>query len=139
MPAEQVKNRIFASLTYEDPATAIDWLCRAFGFEAHFIVRDDEGRPTHIELRFGPDILMLDPVRDDRALKSPRSLPGQSQFVCLAVDDVDSHFERARAAGASIDSPPFDTHYGARIYTCRDPEGHMWTIGNYWPQNSRSF
>jgi len=133
-----VKNRIFASLTYDDPATAIEWLCRAFGFETNFVAKDDEGRLSHVELRFGPDILMIDPVRDGQGMKSPRSLQAQSQFICLAVDDVDSHFEHARAAGAVIDSSPFDTHYGARIYVCRDPEGHLWTIGNYWPQNSRS-
>jgi uncharacterized glyoxalase superfamily protein PhnB len=138
MATVQANKRIFASLTYENPATATEWLCRAFGFETNFVAKDDEGRPAHVELRFGPDILMLDPARDGQLLKSPRSLPGQSQFICLAVDDVDSHFERARAAGATVDSPPVDTHYGARIYTCRDPEGHVWTIGNYWPQNSRS-
>lgn len=138
MPTEQVKKRIFASLTYDDPAAAIEWLCRAFGFETHLTVKDDEGRLSHIELRFGPDILMVDPVRDGQTMRSPRSLPAQSQFICLAVEDVDSHFESARAAGAKIDRPPFDTHYGARIYTCRDHEGHVWTIGNYWPQNSRS-
>ncbi len=42
------------------------------------------------------------------------------------VDDVDAHFERAKAAGAEIEGPPEDKPYGDRVYGALDPEGHQW-------------
>ena len=51
----------------------------------------------------------------------------------MYVEDVDAHFERARAAGAEITSPPRDTDFGSREYHARDLEGHPWTFGTYRP------
>ena len=42
------------------------------------------------------------------------------------VDDVDADYQRARAAGARIDSEPVDQPYGQREYGARDLEGHRW-------------
>jgi len=44
----------------------------------------------------------------------------------VMVDDVDAHYERARKAGAAIDSPPSEQPYGQREYAARDPEGARW-------------
>jgi uncharacterized glyoxalase superfamily protein PhnB len=46
-----------------------------------------------------------------------------------APADIDAHCERARAAGAEIIMEPEDQFYGDRSYRCRDPEGHIWTVG----------
>jgi uncharacterized glyoxalase superfamily protein PhnB len=40
---------------------------------------------------------------------------------------------RALAAGATIVLPLKDEDYGGRGFTCRDPEGHLWSIGSYDP------
>jgi uncharacterized glyoxalase superfamily protein PhnB len=45
------------------------------------------------------------------------------------VDDVDEHYEQARAAGARLDHPPVDQPYGRREYEARDLEGHRWWFG----------
>ncbi|MEP6908956.1 MAG: VOC family protein [Actinomycetota bacterium] len=42
------------------------------------------------------------------------------------VDDVDAHYERARAAGAEIGMEPTDQPYGDRRYDAEDLEGHDW-------------
>jgi uncharacterized glyoxalase superfamily protein PhnB len=44
----------------------------------------------------------------------------------VQVNDLDAHFERARAAGARIPSEPHDEPYGERIYRAEDLEGHRW-------------
>jgi uncharacterized protein (TIGR03067 family) len=44
------------------------------------------------------------------------------------VDDVDRHFERAKAEGATIVSEPQDGFWGGRTYRVLDPEGHRWEI-----------
>ena len=53
-------------------------------------------------------------------------------FDCYVVtDDVDKLHERAVAAGAEIVRAPFDTDYGSRDFTARDPEGNLWAFGTY--------
>jgi uncharacterized glyoxalase superfamily protein PhnB len=49
------------------------------------------------------------------------------------VADPDEHHRRAVEAGAEIVRPLEDTDYGARGYTARDPEGNLWSFGNYQP------
>ena len=38
---EEPGRTIVPTLRYRDVAAAIDWLCRAFGFERHLVVPDD--------------------------------------------------------------------------------------------------
>ena len=51
----------------------------------------------------------------------------------MAVDDLDAHHDRARAAGAEIIRGPFDTDYGSRDYAARDLAGNVWSFGTYRP------
>jgi uncharacterized glyoxalase superfamily protein PhnB len=51
----------------------------------------------------------------------------------VAIDAVDAHYERARAAGAEIVRELKDTEYGSREYACRDLEGNVWSFGTYRP------
>ena len=44
----------------------------------------------------------------------------------IYVDDVDAHYEHARAAGAEIAEEIADQFYGDRNYRTVDPEGHHW-------------
>ena len=63
--------------------------------------------------------------------KSPASLNGKTtQTVHIQVaEDIDAHCAKARAVGAEIIAEPETQFYGDRTYRCRDPEGHIWTIG----------
>jgi len=126
--------KIIPNLRYEDPRTAIDWLCRAFGFVVNFVAEESGRGIVHAQLRLGSDLIMLGPAveNDKHGLRSPLSLQGQSQSICVALEDVDAHFARAKASEAVIVTPPHDSRFGARIYTCLDLEGHIWTFGNYW-------
>jgi uncharacterized glyoxalase superfamily protein PhnB len=49
----------------------------------------------------------------------------------VVTDDTDKLYERAAAAGAEITREPFDTDYGSRDFTARDPEGNLWSFGTY--------
>jgi uncharacterized glyoxalase superfamily protein PhnB len=44
------------------------------------------------------------------------------------VDQIDEHFQRARAEGAAILSEPQDQFWGDRRYEAQDPEGHLWSF-----------
>ncbi len=47
------------------------------------------------------------------------------------MDDVDGHYERAKAAGAKIVEELADQFYGDRRYRAEDPEGHQWAFGQH--------
>lgn len=128
------KPNIFPFLRYQDAPAAIEWLATAFGFERHAVYPGNDGTIAHAQLRLGAGIVMLGSARDDvLGMKSPRDLGAVNQGIYVALDDIDAHYARARAAGAEILRPLADTDYGAREYTARDLEGHLWSFGTYWP------
>jgi PhnB protein len=111
-------------LLYENGAAAMDFLVRAFGFEEVLRSHSPEGRVWHAELKLGDAHVFLGEPGSD--YRNPKRLGGVTVGIHAYVDDVDAHFERARAAGAEIDDEPADQEYGDRRYTARDPEGHQW-------------
>jgi uncharacterized glyoxalase superfamily protein PhnB len=127
--------RISSSLYYADTATAIDWLCRAFGFEVRLKVEGDGGRIEHCELVFGDGLIMLaDPSKGDKMpyLRVPNDIGGgNTQNMMVYVDDVEAHCKRARDAGATIVTELKVSDYGDdywtdRSYECIDIGGHHW-------------
>jgi uncharacterized glyoxalase superfamily protein PhnB len=119
-----------SAVFYKDPAAAIDWLEKAFGFERAMIITDKDGGLAHSELRFGDGLIMVGSEWAEFTA-SPKSIGGKNtQFVHVHVtDDIDGHCAKARAAGAEILQKPADQFYGDRTYRARDPEGHVWTFG----------
>ncbi|MFT5173677.1 MAG: putative glyoxalase superfamily protein PhnB [Gammaproteobacteria bacterium] len=128
---------IIPTMKYEDAPSAIDWLCKAFGFAPHLVVPGPEHSIAHAQLTLNGGMIMLGSVRDtafDALYKTPKSVGGvTTQSAYIVVLDVDSHFDRAKKAGAEIVAPPTDQAHGGRLYSCRDPEGHLWNFGSYDP------
>lgn len=124
---------VYPSLSYDDASTAIDWLCRAFGFTRRLVVPGPDSSIMHSELSLGPGVIMVTSSRPDLGRLSPRTLGGVNQAVSVQVDDPDTHFRRAEAAGAEIIRDLQDEEYGSRGYLAKDPEGHIWYFGTYQP------
>lgn len=121
---------LISAVCYQDPKAALAWLEKAFGFELVMLIEDADGRLLHSEMRWGDAAVMVgNEWSADH--KSPKSIGGKNtQTVHVQItEDVDAHCERARAAGAEIIMEPETQFYGDRTYRCRDPEGHIWTIG----------
>jgi len=126
--------RLSAAVFYDDAGPAIDWLCRAFGFEVRLRVDGEGGRIEHSELTFGDGLVMVGTAGGPRktSTASPKSLGGKNtQSLMLFVDDVDAHCARARSAGATITMEPAvhdygEDHWADRSYGALDPEGHNW-------------
>jgi uncharacterized glyoxalase superfamily protein PhnB len=129
--------RISSALYYDDAAAAIRWLGEAFGFEVRIKIEGEGGRIEHSELTYGEAVIMVGqapaPGKPDWR-KSPTSLGGaNTQTMMIYVDDVETHFARARAAGAAVLREPTTVDYGAdhwsdRGYECVDPGGHHWYV-----------
>jgi len=128
--------RISVAIFYDDALQAIDWLCRAFGFEVRLKMLASDGRVEHSELVYGEGVIMLaqagKSVDAARLTRSPQSIGGaNTQSIMVYVDDVDAHCVCARAGGAKIDHEPSLHDYGEdywadRSYGARDLEQHQW-------------
>jgi PhnB protein len=127
---------------YEDAAAAIDFLCRAFGFVEDEDSRYMDGdRVTHAELSVGhlakimvanPSPEYVSPKRHREECDLSRQMQDNAWVVdgqFVVVDDLQSHYERAKSAGAAILREPDDPGVGFRVYTAEDPEGHRWMFG----------
>jgi len=125
-------------LSYEHGIEAIEWLTKAFGFREQREARHTaaDGTITHAQLEHGDGLIMLaTPTPDyqspshhretcaaaDRWLRAPWVIDG----VLVHVDDIDAHFDRAKAAGATMLSAIEDGPAG-RLYRVADLEGHRW-------------
>jgi uncharacterized glyoxalase superfamily protein PhnB len=134
--AKATTSTIIPALHYADAPAAIDFLCRAFGFERKAVYEGEGGTIAHAELTLGNGMVMLGSMNDTeygKLLVRPRAAGGVTMGVYVIVEDPDAHFARAKAAGAEITRDPVTQDYGGRDYTCKDPEGNVWTFGSYDP------
>lgn len=118
--------RVIPYLAYADAPAAIEYLCDAYGFEAGTQMDMGNGVLGHAELHLQDNVVFLATAFDEMGLASPRSLSAVHGQVMVYVDDVDDHYEHARAAGAEIVEEIADQFYGDRSYRTVDPEGHQW-------------
>jgi len=126
---------VIPMLAYENGPAAMDWLAAAFGFRERDR-RVDGGRLTHGEMDTGGGVVMMATPslnyhgpkhhRDECEIaRSWHDVPYVIDGVMVFVDDVAAHFERAKAAGATILSAPEEGVDGKR-YRAEDIEGHRW-------------
>lgn len=131
MPANPPKNmpRITPYLLYEDVASALDWLTKAFGFRERMRLPGPDGKITHAEMELADGVIMMGCPGPN--YQNPKRLGHVTQNLYVYVDDVDKHFELARKAGATILAEPKDQFYGDRHYGAADPEGHHWYFAQH--------
>jgi uncharacterized glyoxalase superfamily protein PhnB len=126
---------VIPMIAYEHGPEAMDWLIKAFGFRERDR-RVEDGRLTHGELDTGGGVVMMatpslhyrGPKRHREECEVARSwhdVPYIIDGVLVYVDDVDAHFARAKAAGATILSEVQQDDPGKR-YRVEDLEGHRW-------------
>ena len=139
--AKQTRATVIPSLRYRNAPAAIDWLCQVFGFEKQLVVPNPDGTIAHAELSFGNGMIMLGSVADTefgRLMKQPDEIGGaETQSAYVIVSDADLVYARAKAANAEIVRDIKNEDYGGRGFSCRDLEGHLWSIGTYDPWESQ--
>ena len=118
------------AVIYRDPRAALAWLEKALGFEIVMLIETPDGQVAHSEMRFGDSLIMVGSEWSENH-RSPASLGAKNtQGIHVHIEsDIDAHCERAERAGAEIIMRPETQFYGDRTYRCRDPEGHIWTVG----------
>lgn len=117
-------SRIVPYLFYEDVASALAWLTKAFGFVEQLRYAEIGGSVSHAEMRISDGVIMLGDPGGDYA--NPRRNGQLHTSLVVYVDDVDDHCAKAKSAGAEVIEEPADKPYGDRMYSVLDPEGHRW-------------
>jgi PhnB protein len=118
-------------LIIKGASKAIDYYKHAFGATELMRFAGPDGRIGHAEVRIGDSMIMLADEHPEMGAISPSSLGGTPVGIMLYVEDVDSMFQRAVAAGAKVERPVKDQFYGDRSGTLVDPFGHKWTISTH--------
>ena len=74
---------------------------------------------------------MLADEHPEIGARSPKAYGGSPVSIHLYVEDVDSTFNRAVAAGAKVLQPVSDQFYGDRRGGVEDPFGYAWYIATH--------
>jgi uncharacterized glyoxalase superfamily protein PhnB len=105
-------------LLVDDVPGQVEFLRRVFGATGEI----PEGRPA--ELRIGDSVVMVSSASE----REPAAA-----FLYVYVEDADTTYERALAAGATTIEAPLDTPYGDRRAMVRDPFGNLFQVAHVLP------
>lgn len=120
-------------LTMDNAAKAIDWYKNAFGATEVSRAVGPDGKIMHAEIRVGDSPIMVNDSMGGG--KSAKAFGGSPASLWVYVEDCDSLYNRATAAGAKVADGPMgklqDQFWGDRTGTLIDPEGYVWTIATH--------
>lgn len=119
-------NIILPHVTYSDLPAAIVWLGRAFGFIEHYRYGDPI---SGAQLHLGDAWIMVNASKP--GYRTPTEIGFGTQCLTIFLEDVEKHFDRAKAAGATIVEEPHETVYGEFQYAALDLDGHRWLISRH--------
>jgi PhnB protein len=112
-------------------ADAIEFYKKAFDATELFRFPAPEGKIGHAEIKIGDSPIMLADEFPEMGYKSPQTLGGSPVSIMIYVEDVDTVFNRAVEAGATVKEAVSDKFYGDRMGTLTDPFGHRWHVATH--------
>ena len=126
-PSTEKKTSISPWLSVRNGSAAVEFYKAAFGAEELFRI-DSESGEVVARLGVAGAEFWLGDESPEHGNFSPESLGGSTSRMVMVVDDPDSAFDRAVAAGARIVWNVTED-YGWRVGRVVDPFGHHWEIG----------
>ena len=130
-PIPQGRHTVTPYLTVQNAARAIEFYKRALGAQEIHRMEGPDGKIGHAELKIGDSIIMLGDENPQSGAKSPQTLGGTTGGIFLYVDNVDTAYDKAVAAGAKADARPADMFWGDRYGKFTDPFGHSWSVATH--------
>ncbi len=120
-------------LVVSDARGAVEFYKKAFGAtqdgEAHVMPGSD--KIMHVRVLVNGSLIMLaDDFSDMMKVPcmTPPALGGSPITLALQLDDVQSFWDKAVAAGATVTMPLADQFWGDRYGQVTDPFGHKWSM-----------
>lgn len=112
-------------------AKALEFYQKAFGAKVRMRMDGPNGTVGHAEIQIGDSAIMLADECPQMEARSPQSIGGSPVGLHLYVEDVDTVFNQAVAAGAKVMTPVENKFYGDRIGSLTDPFGHIWYVSTH--------
>src|SRR5258706_14012682 len=91
-------------LTMDNAAQAIEWYKKALGAEEVARAVGPDGKIMHAEIGIGDSLIMLNDAMGGG--KGPKAIGGSPASLWVYVNDCDTLFKRAVAAGAHVRPGP---------------------------------
>ena len=116
----------------KDAERAIKFYKKSFNAEErHRMYGPDNKTIMHAEIIIGDSAIMLSEESQEMKSFSPQSVGGNPVWLYLYVNDVDSTFNQAVSAGATVVRPVNDAFWGDRVGSIKDPFGYQWSIATH--------
>jgi PhnB protein len=119
-------------LTVDRGIEAMEWYKRGLGAtELSRQLTPDGAKLVHGALLInGGAVFLSDDFAENMGERSsPAALGGSPVTIHMIMDDVDTLYNRAIAAGATASMPLADMFWGSRYGQLVDPFGHHWSFG----------
>jgi len=119
-------------LVVDDANAAIDFYVKAFGAVEVGRIPGPDGKLIHGAVQIdGATVMLADdfPEMSDGKSMTPKALGGTPVTIHLTVTDVETRFQQAVDAGATVVMPLEAQFWGDRYGMVRDPFGHQWSLG----------
>ena len=117
-------------LVVDDAAKAIEFYKQAFGAEEKYRLPMGD-RIGHAEIKIGDSFIMLADEFPDMGHLGPKARGGTTVSLMVYVEDVDSAFKQAIAAGGTEERPVENQFWGDRLGSLTDPFGHKWSLATH--------
>ena len=120
-------NSVLPHVGYRSVPEAIEWLTAVFGFREHYRY-GEAGGVSGAQMYAGSAVIMLKKLKGTASPAEPGFV---TQYLTIFIEDVEAHYQRAKAAEAMIVEEPNETVYGEFQYAARDLEGHQWLFSRH--------
>ena len=132
-PIPEGHHTVTPQLTLDNAAQGIDWYKKALGAQEVARAVGPDGKIMHAEIRIGDSLIMMNDAMGGG--KGAKAMGGSPASLWVYVEDCDTLFNRAVAAGAQVPPGPMgqlaDQFWGDRTGTFTDPQGYRWTIATH--------
>lgn len=118
-------------LVIKGASDAIEYYTKAFGATELFRMPAPDGTVGHAEIKIGDSPIMLADENPEMGYRGASTIGDTAVSIMIYVEDVDTVFKRAIAAGGQEVKPLQDQFYGDRSGTLKDPFGHVWHIATH--------
>ena len=130
-PVPEGYHTVTPYLAVDDASAAIEFYKRALGAKERVRMSTPDGKVGHAELEIGDSLIMLSDPFPHSQTTPPAELGGTTGGAFLYVEDVDSAFQQAIDAGATVAMAPEDMFWGDRFGSVMDPFGHNWSFATH--------
>lgn len=129
---------LIPSVRYNDAHAAVAWLEQAFGMRVHALYEGKSGGIDHAELTLGTGMVMLGSASNASPMSALYATPAEiggrvTSPLYLVVEDCAPLWASVQALGVEVVMELREMDYGGKSFTVRDPEGYLWSIGEYDP------